>query len=97
MLANFNDSTAYNTFPPLSITSEEAQAKSSPVVGDPGFIVEFSEGTWSWAPNLETAKLSAGEVGAIYQSWEVCDYFKQFAREESLNSNGTETDEGPLA
>ncbi|EPZ43820.1 hypothetical protein [Alicyclobacillus acidoterrestris] len=98
MPANFNGLLEGNpTFPPLNISEDDARAKSSPVVGDPGFIVEQQDGTWSWEPNLQVARDKAGTTCAIYQSWEVCDYFRQFAREEHLNADGIETDEGPLA
>ncbi|WP_436664221.1 hypothetical protein ACOALA_04040 [Alicyclobacillus acidoterrestris] len=97
MPANFNDATAHQTFPTLSITDEEAKAASSPTVGAPGFIVEQPDGTWEWVPNMTAAKEKAGNTGAIFQSWAVCDYFKQFAREETIDpKTGKEVDEGPL-
>ena len=97
MAANFNDATAHMTFPPLKITNEQATAQSSPSLGDPGFIVEFTDGTWVWADNIETARNGAGTTGAIYPAWEVCDYFRQFAEEAHINpKTGKETLSGPL-
>lgn len=97
MLGNFNPTTAYQTFPTLSIDNIEAQTKSSPTLGDPGFIVEFTDGSWEWKQNLGDAKVLASAVGAIYAATDVCDYYKQFAEEAHIDpKTGKETFTGMM-
>lgn len=88
---NFSNFTNGQEFPDI-----EGFNEGTPTVGDPGFVVIQMNGSAKWVPNMQAARDAAGTSGGIFQSWRVSSYYRQFARREELETDGTEKDLGPL-